>query len=98
MVIVQIAPKTPTPVEDIQTNDLRPYQTDTQDPYVAAYFKANILPFTFIIGDGKEYKFKNKIYYNHLLKEGTSYIVFVRFFDTKVHFMEEKNSCEVRLV
>ena len=84
MVIVQIAPKTPTPVENIQTNDLKPYQTDTQDPYIAAYFKADVLPLTFIIGDGKEYNFGNKRYYNHPLKQDSSYIVFLRFFETNV--------------
>ena len=55
MVIVQVAPKTPTPVQDIQSNDLKPYQTNTHDPYITAYLKAEFLPLTFVIGDGREY-------------------------------------------
>jgi hypothetical protein len=86
MAIVQIAPKTPTrPVENIQTKDLTPYQTDTQDRYVAAYFKADVLPLTFIIGDGKEYNSEDGNYTNQPLKPNTNYIVFLRFFESQVN-------------
>ena len=86
LVIVQSAPETPTPVEDIQTNYLTPYQTDTQDPYITAYLKADILPLTFIIGDGKEYNSPDEKYPNQRLEQKSSYIVFLRFFETKVNF------------
>jgi hypothetical protein len=85
MVIVQIAQKIPTPVEDIETNDLKPYQNNSQYPYVTAYFKADVLPLTFVIGDGKEYNSEDEKYFNQPLKQITSYIVFLRFFETKVN-------------
>ena len=85
MVIVQMAPKNPTPVENIQTNDLKPYQYNTQDPYITAYFNADILPSTFVIGDGKKYNYKEEKYINEPLKQNSSYIVFLRFFETKVN-------------
>ena len=91
MVIVQIASKTPTPVENIQTNDLKPYQNNTHaDPYITAYFNTDNLPSKFVIGDGKEYEFKNRSYYNHPLRQNSSYIVFLRFFETKVNYVENK--------
>jgi hypothetical protein len=82
MVIVQIATKNPTPVEDIKTSDLKPYQKDTQDPYITAYFKADALPF--VIGDGTAFNYENKKYVNQPLKLNSNYIVFLRFFDSKL--------------
>ena len=87
MVIVQIAQKTPTPVEYIQTNDLKPYESNTQNPYITAYFKADVLPKSkFVIGDGKEYNnFKAEKYINQPLEPNSSYTVFLRFFETMVN-------------
>ena len=85
MAIVQNASKTPTSVEKIPTNDLRPYQTGIEGRYVAAYFKADVLPLTFIIGDGKEYNSEDGNYTNQPLKQNTSYIVFLRFFESQVN-------------
>ena len=72
-------------VEKIQTNDLKPYQNNTQDPYITAYFKADVLPLTFVIGDSKKYEFERKTYFNQPLKQNSSYIVFLRFFENKVN-------------
>ena len=85
MIIVQIAPETPTAVKDIKTDVLKPYQNNSQDPYITAYFNTDNLPLTFVIGDGKEFDLKNKSYYNHPLEQNSSYIVFLRFFETKVN-------------
>jgi hypothetical protein len=84
MVIVRIATKSPAPVENIQTNDLKSYQTSTQDPYITAFFEAAILPFTFVIGDGKKYSSDKETYFNQPLKQNSSYIVFIRFFENQV--------------
>ena len=89
MVVVQITPKTPTPVEDIDTKDLKPYQTDSQNPYITAYFKTDILPLTLVIGDNREFIFENRKYHNYPLKQNSSYIVFLRFFETKVNTVKE---------
>jgi hypothetical protein len=96
MVIVQIAPEFPTPVEDIETNDLKPDQNNSQDPYITAYFKADVLPLLFVIGDGKQFNFGNESYYNQPLKQNSSYIVFLRFFETNVSFLKDRK-CEVNL-
>ena len=85
MVIVQVASKSPTPVNDIETSDLKPYQNKTHaDPYITAYFKTDVLPLVFVIGNGTVFTFENKNYYNHPLQQNSSYIVFLRFFETKV--------------
>ena len=90
MLIVQVAQKTPTPVEDIQTNDLKAYQANTKDPYITAYFKADFLPLKFVIGDGKEYNnFKGEKYINQPLEPNSSYIVFLRFFETMVNSIND---------
>ncbi|CAB3995581.1 receptor-type tyrosine- phosphatase epsilon-like isoform X1 [Paramuricea clavata] len=83
MVIVQIATKNPTPVEDIKTSNLKPYQTDTQTPYITAYLKADALLLTFVIGDGTAFNYENKNYFNQPLKLNSNYIVFLRFFESK---------------
>ena len=90
MVIVKIAPEFPTPVEDIETKDLKPYQNNSQDPYITAYFNADVLPLLFVIGDGKEYNFGNESYYNQPLKQNSSYIVFFRFFESNVSFIKDR--------
>ena len=92
MVIVQIATKTPISVEDIKKSELKPYQDNTQDPYVTAYLKADVLPLTFVIGDGKEYNNStNEKYVNQPLKQNSSYIVFLRFFENQVNSI--KGTC-----
>ena len=84
MVIVQNAKRNPTPSEDIETNELRPYQENIRDPYVTAYLKADVLPLTFIIGDGKEYISEEEKYSNQPLQQNSSYIVFLRLFESQV--------------
>ena len=97
MLIVQIAPEFPTPVEDIETDDLKPYQNNLQDPYITAYFKADVLPLLFVIGDGKQFNFGNESYYNQPLKQNSSYIVFLRFFETNVKFFKNINLEELNM-
>jgi hypothetical protein len=83
MIIVQVAPKI-NEVEDIGESDLKPYQANTQDPYVTAYLKADVLPLTFVIGDGMQYNSEKQRYSNQPLKQNSSYIVFLRFFESPV--------------
>ena len=92
MVIVQNDKKSAKPVQDIETSNLKPYQTNTKDPYVTAYFKTNVLPVTFTIGDGKGYFINSgkEKYINQPLKQNSSYIVFLRFFETKVNSMSDR--------
>jgi hypothetical protein len=87
MVIVQIATKSPTPVEKIPTNDLKAYTSNTQDLYIAAYFETDILPLTFEIGNGSEHYHNSQKFMNQPLKQNTSYIVFLRFFENKVNLI-----------
>jgi hypothetical protein len=84
MVIVQIASDNPKPVESLKASDLKPYEANTQDPYITAYLKTDALPLTFVIGDGKEYNSEKQKYFNQPLKQNTSYIAFLRFFETQV--------------
>ena len=85
MVIVQFATNSSTPSEDIDTSKLAAYQTDTNGSYITAYLQANDQPLMFVIGDGKEYKFKNKTFINHPLKQNSSYIMFLKFFENQVN-------------
>ena len=90
MVIVKVATENRKRVDVIHTNDLQPYKTDTHwNPYITAYFKTDLLPFIFVIGDGKEHTFQEIRYVNQPLKQNTSYIVFLRFFEN-----DEVNSTE----
>jgi hypothetical protein len=84
MVIVQVATKNREKVNNIRTSELDSYQGNTQEPYVTAYLKAGVLPLTFVIGDGKEYSFEKETYFNQPLKQNSSYIVFLRFFENRV--------------
>ncbi len=87
MVIVQIASSNPVSSEDIETNKLQPHSGNKNGPYVTAYLKANVLPLTFVIGDGKDYNMiENEKYSNEPLGQNTSYIVFLRFFESRVKF------------
>jgi hypothetical protein len=93
MVIVQIASDNPKPVESLRGNNLKPYQANTQDPYITAYLKTDALPLTFVIGDGKEYNSEKQIYFNQPLKQNTSYILFLRFFETQVNSVNTELLC-----
>ena len=85
MVIVQKATSISTPSKDIKTNELKPYQAKTRDPYVTAYLKPDALPLSFVIGDGMKYDFDEKKYVNQPLEQNSSYIVFLRFFESQVN-------------
>ena len=84
MVIVQNAKSSSTPSETLRTSDLEPYKANKNDPYVTAYLKTDVLPLTFVIGDGKEYNSEKEKYVNQPLKQNSSYIVFLRFFENQV--------------
>ena len=85
MVIVQSAKSSSMLSENLRTSDLKPYQANMNDPYVTAYLKADVLPLTFVIGDGKEYSTKKEKYVNQPLKQNSSYIVFLRYFENQVN-------------
>jgi hypothetical protein len=85
MVIVQLVTSSQTPSENIKTSELKPYQTSTQDPYITAYLKADVLPLTLVIGDGKEYNSEKEKYFNQPLEQNSSYLVFLRFFESQVN-------------
>ena len=87
MIIVKDAPKD-RGVEEIAESDLKPYDANTRDPYVTAYLKVDDLPQTFMIGDGKEYNSQIQKYLNQPLKQNSSYIVFLRFFESQVNFVK----------
>ena len=89
MVIVQRAPRdreVKLKVEEIGTADLKPYQSNNRrGPYITAYFKVNSsTPTTFVIGDGRRYKFGEKYYINQPLEQNSKYIAFLRYFDDEV--------------
>ena len=92
MVVVQMATSNPRATEDIATNELKPHgeKMDAKDPYIAGFFEADKLPSTFVIGDGKEYNSAKQNYSNPPLQQNSSYIVFLRFFESQVKFT--KNS------
>jgi hypothetical protein len=83
-IVVQSAINNPTSSENLRTSHLKPYQTNTKGPYVTAYLKADVLPSMFVIGDSKEYNSGKEKYFNQPLKQNSSYIVFVRFFENQV--------------
>jgi hypothetical protein len=85
MVIVQLVTSSQTPSENIKTRELKPYQPNTQDPYITAYLKSDALPLTFVIGDGKEYNSEKEKYFNQPLVHNSSYLVFLRFFEIQVN-------------
>lgn len=86
MVIVQNARKYRKEVEDIKTSYLKSYQANTPDPYITAYFKVDSKEaLMFVVGDGKQYEFKSKTYYNKPLEPNSSYIVFLRYFENEVN-------------
>ena len=86
MVIVQSAFKDKKQVEDIETSNLKPYQASTQDYYVTAYFNVySGTPSTFEIGDRKKYEYNGKSYLNMALEPNSTYVVFLRCFESEVN-------------
>jgi hypothetical protein len=85
MVIVQLVTSSQTPSGNIKTSKLKAYQTNTQDPYITAYLKPDVLPLTFVIGDGKEYNCEKEKYFNQPLDQNSSYLVFLRYFESQVN-------------
>ncbi|XP_028402587.1 phosphatidylinositol phosphatase PTPRQ-like [Dendronephthya gigantea] len=96
MIIVNTAENVLKPVEEIKTSDLKPYQSNTQDAYITDYLKTDVLPSSFVIGHGKEYKYKNMIYVNQPLQPNTSYNVFLRFFESQDSFYSTEWSKSVK--
>jgi hypothetical protein len=85
MVVVKRARNSSKLSEDIQTDALKPDRTcNIKDPYVTAYLNPDLLPLTFVIGDGKEYHSETEKYFNQPLQENSNYVVFLRFFESKV--------------
>ena len=85
MVIVQLVTSSETPSENVKTRELKAYQTNTRDPYITAYLKSDALPLTFVIGDGKEYNSEKEKYFNQPLVHNSSYLMFLRFFESQVN-------------
>ena len=82
MVIVQSGSGSLGNVENIRTNDLKPYDPNRGGRYIAAYFAINSgSRFTFVIGDGKEHQFKKKNYLNKPLEQNSTYVIFLRYFE-----------------
>ena len=92
-VMVIIATEHRRRVKRIRTNELKPYQANTKAPYITAYFKADVLPLTFVIGDGKEYNSEKEKYFNQPLKQNSSYFVFLRFFENQVIMPNRTSAC-----
>ena len=84
-VMVIVATEKRKTVEDIETNELKAYKANTKDPYITAYLKTDVLSSPFVIGDGKEYNSEKEKYVNQPLKQNSSYIVFLRFFENEVN-------------
>ncbi|XP_028402428.1 receptor-type tyrosine-protein phosphatase S-like [Dendronephthya gigantea] len=96
MIIVRTTENFSKPVEEIETSDLKPYQSNTQDPYITDYLKTDVLPSSFVIGDGKEYSYENGTYVNQPLQPNTSYNVFLRFFESQDSFYSTEWSKSVK--
>ena len=92
MVIVQSYHENRSNVEDIKTSNLKPYKGNTPNPYITAYFKIDSGgPLRFIVGNGKKYEYKNKMYLNKPLEQNSSYIVFLRYFENEVNSQNKIN-------
>ena len=86
MVIVQITPNNPQAVEEIKTSDLKPYEENTRGPYVTGYLKASAVdPVSKAIGEGNTYRSNKETYFNRPLERNTSYIVFLKYFESQVN-------------
>ena len=84
MVIVQSGTSNPTLSDNILMSELKPFGTNKENPYITAYLKTDSFPLTFVIGDGKNYNSDKQPYFNQPLKQNSSYISFVRFFENQV--------------
>ncbi|XP_028399358.1 uncharacterized protein LOC114522809 [Dendronephthya gigantea] len=84
MVIVQSSANDQVSSKDIKTSDLKNFQSNTRDPYITAYLKADVLPLMFVIGDGKSYRSEEENYHNQPLTANSNYVVFLRFFESLV--------------
>jgi hypothetical protein len=93
MVIVQIDSNNSKPTESLRGHNLKPYQANTQDPYITAYLKTDALPLAFVIGDGKEYNSEKQKYFNQPLEQNSSYILFLRFFENQVNSVNTERFC-----
>ncbi len=91
-VMVIVATEKRRTVESIQTEELKAYKANTKDPYITAYLKTDVLSSTFVIGDGKEYNSETEKYFNRPLRQNSSYIVFLRFFENEVNSAKQ-NLC-----
>ncbi|XP_028416881.1 uncharacterized protein LOC114541103 isoform X2 [Dendronephthya gigantea] len=96
IVIIQRAASSVTSSESIETNDIKSYQRDTKDPYVTAYLKRDVLPLSFLIGDGKEHNSETEKYFNNPLNPDSNYIVFLRFFESKKSYYSTEWSYAVK--
>ena len=87
MVIVQITPNNAQGIEEIKTSDLKPYEENTRGPYVTGYLKASAADPSskFVIGQGNTYRSIKETYFNQPLERNTSYIVFLRYFESQVN-------------
>ena len=85
MIIVESSTATSARSENLRASYLKPYEENTKGPYITAYLNADVLPLTFVIGDGKEYNSKDQKYFNQPLKQNSNYIVFLRFFENQVN-------------
>ena len=89
MVIVRMVTSSQTASENIETSELKPYQSNNiQDPYITAYLEAKVTPLTFLIGDGKEYNSKTEKYFNQPLKQNSNYVVLLRYFESQVKILK----------
>ncbi|CAB4006611.1 THAP domain-containing 9 [Paramuricea clavata] len=96
MVIVQLATSSQIPSEYIETSELNPYIANTQDPYITAYLKPDILPLTLVVGDGKEYNSEKVKYINQPLKQNSNYVVFLRFYASQESYYSTEWSNSVK--
>ncbi|CAB4005118.1 Down syndrome cell adhesion molecule homolog isoform X1, partial [Paramuricea clavata] len=96
MVILQLVTSSQTPSENIRTSEFKPYQTSTRDPYITAYLKSDVLPLTFVIGDGREYNSEKEKYFNQPLEQNSSYLVFLRFFESQDSYYSTEWSNSVK--
>ena len=100
MVIVQITPNNPQDVEEIKTSDLKPYEENTRGPYVTGYLKASAADpaSKFVIGQGNTYHSTKETYFNRPLERNTSYIVFLRYFESQVNIDKVLITLKIRRI
>ena len=96
MIIVESSIKSPIPSKNLRPSDLKPYQENIEGPYVTSFIKADVLPLTFVIGDGKEYNSKDQQYFNQPLQQNSNYIVFLIFFENQSLYYSTEWSSNVK--